>query len=299
MPGLDSAPHALTVNLRCAGPKYAISRMAADGENTIMSSTLQPGDRTAGTANRTLVTGSGLRGPQTMTEEIEMKTGRWNGMAALTLAAMAMGMMSPVRADDGGAAKAAGKIAAFWAFPSDAGKVTLVFAGQADPITVDVNDATVFAGICQDCSLPLEFKPAEAGKKCNVCGCAVSNASCIVGKPVKEGTWQAMLKQLPHGVGLRPTFNDPDKPESGVKKLVVDLRSVLLPVVGLDGQMPDQLLALVKPLGGSQAELIDGGKRLSILLKSDWTADREGKLEKALSKLNAKVAVPEESKATR
>ena len=74
--------------------------------------------------------------------------------------------------------------------------------------------------------------------------------------------------------------------------MVVDLRSVFLPVSGLDGQTPDQLLALVKPLGGSQAELIDGGKHLSIKVKSDWTADREKKLEQALAKLNAKVTTP-------
>ena len=124
-----------------------------------------------------------------------------------------------------------------------------------------------------------------------VCGCSVSNAACIVGKAVKEGTWRAMLKALPRGVGIRPTFNTADKPESGLKKLIVDLREVLLPVAGLDGQSPDQLLSLVKPLGGTRAELINGGKRLSCHLKSDWTADKEGKLEKALAKVNAKVVV--------
>jgi hypothetical protein len=220
-----------------------------------------------------------------------LKTSTLTACLALALAAMTVGICSPVRADD--AAKAGGMLATFWALPKEDGKLTLVVAGQPEPVTVAVSDKTILAGICQDCSLPLEFKPGEAGKKCMVCGCAVSNAACIVGKPVKENTWQGMIKGLPHGVGLRPVFNTPDKPESGLSKLVVDLRSVLLPVTGLDGQTPDQLLALVKPLGGSQAELIDGGKRLLVHLKSDWTVDREGKLEIALAKVNAKVVVPE------
>jgi hypothetical protein len=223
-----------------------------------------------------------------------MMMGKLTGILALALAVLTVGISGPIRAED---TKSSGILGSLWTVPAESGKVTLVLAGQPDPITVTVSDTTVFAGICLDCSLPLEFKPGEAGKKCNVCGCAVSNAACIVGKPVKEGTWQAMLKGLPHGVGLRPTFNIADKPESGVKKLTVDLRSVLLPVTGLDSQTPDQLLALVKPLGGTQAELIDGGKRLSVHLKSDWTVEREAKLEKVLATVNAKVVVPEVSTA--
>ncbi|HLJ54237.1 MAG TPA: hypothetical protein VKT77_04305 [Chthonomonadaceae bacterium] len=224
-----------------------------------------------------------------------MKTNRWVGYTAVLAAALAMSVGSQARAADGGA-KPAATLGSYWTMPQEEGKVTLILAGSADPVTTSVSDSTLFAGICLDCSLPLEFKPADVPKKCLVCGCAVSNAACIVGKPVKEGTWQAMIKALPHGVGLRPTFNTADKPESGIKKLTVDLRSVLLPVSGLDGQTPDQLLAIVKPFGGSQAELVDGGKRLSIHLKSDWTADRESKLEKALAKINAQVVVPEAGK---
>jgi hypothetical protein len=183
-----------------------------------------------------------------------------------------------------------------WEFPKEAGKVTLLLAGKTDPVTVAVSDTTIFSGMCLDCSLPLKFKPGESAKKCLVCGCEVSNAACIVGKPVKEGTWQAMIKALPHGVALRPIYTVADKPESGLKQLSIDLRAVLLPVTGLDGKSPEELLALVKPLGGNKAELIDGGKRLSFHLKSDWTVERAGKLEKALEKLNAKVVVPEAPK---
>jgi hypothetical protein len=224
-----------------------------------------------------------------------MRTQKLTVVVTLMLAAMAMGAMCTARADDA-ATKTTAKVAAFWTTPKEAGKLMLVVPGQKDPVTTTVGDATIFGGICLDCNLPLEFKTGDTAKNCAVCGCAVSNAACIVGKPVKSNTWQAMLQQLPHGTGLVPVYNEADKPESGLKKLTVTLRSVLLPVSGLDGQTPDQLLTLVKPLGGIKAELLDGGKLLSISLKSDWTFERATKLEKALEKLNAKVVVPEETK---
>jgi hypothetical protein len=223
--------------------------------------------------------------------ENEMKSRFTFGLVALMAAAFAVGTVTPVRSDD---AKPSTNPATFWTVPKEAGKVMLVVAGQKDPVTTSVTDTTVFAGICLDCNLPLEFKTGETAKNCSVCGCAVTNAACIVGKAVKTNTWQAMLKMLPHGTVLKPVYNEADKPESGLKKLTISLRSVLLPVSGLDAQTPDQLLAVTKPLGATKAELLDGGKLLSISLKTDWTADKADKLEKALVKLNAKVVVPED-----
>ena len=211
-------------------------------------------------------------------------------------AVVAIGSCAAVRADGAAGAKSAGPLGSFWAIPKEDGKLTLVIAGQADPVTITVSDTSIFGGICQDCSLYMEFKPTESTKKCNVCGCGATNAACILGKPLKEGTWQAMLKGLPTGVALRPVYNDADKPESGLKKLTVDFKSVLLQVSGLDGQTPDQLLVITKPLGATQAELVDGGKRLSIHLKSDWSAVKESTLEKALAKLNAKVVTSDQPK---
>jgi len=224
-----------------------------------------------------------------------MKTTKLNGTCALLLAAITLGAMSPARAD-GAAATPAAAVAAFWTVQKADGKLALVMVGQKDPVVTTVSDTTVFGGICLDCSLPMEFKTGEVAKKCAVCGCAVSNATCIVGKPVKSNTWQEMLQMLPHGAVLTPTFNTADKPESGLKKLIVTLRTVLLPVSGLDSQTPAELLALVKPLGGTTAELLDGGKLLSIKLKSDWTVDRATRLEAALGKINAKEVVFEAPK---
>jgi hypothetical protein len=216
-----------------------------------------------------------------------MKSGLIAAMVAVLGAAAAMAVVA-----DGAA-----PIGAFWQVGKDAGKVEIVMPGAAAPVTTTVSDTTIFAGICLDCMLPLEFKPAQTGKNCAVCGCAVSNAQCIVGKPVKEGTWQAMLKALPHGVGLVPTYVEAGKPESGLKKLVVNLRAVILPVSGLDGQSADQLLALAKPIGATKAELVDGGKILSITLKTDYTHDKAAKLEKAIAGANGKIGAPEAPKA--
>lgn len=185
----------------------------------------------------------------------------------------------------------------FWQLPKEAGAIQLVMPGQAAPVTTSITDATIFVGICQDCMLPFQFTPLQAGKNCMVCGCSVNNASCMVGKPVKDGTWQSMVKQLPHGVGLVPTYIDPAKPESGLKQLVVNMRAVVLPVSGLDGQTPAQLLGLVKAIGGTKAELLDSGKLLSITLKTDYSADKAAKLEKAITGANGKITAPEAPKA--
>lgn len=222
-----------------------------------------------------------------------MKRERTIGLLGTILTAIAL---NSAVANETAAVKSAVKPTAFWTVQKETGKLMLLIPGQKDPVATAVSDATVFGGICLDCNLPLEFKTGEAAKNCNVCGCAVSNAACIVGKAVKSNTWQAMLKTLPSGTGLLPTFNEADKPESGVKKLMVSLRSLLLPVSGLDTQTPDQLLALVKPLGASSAELLDGGKLLQITMKSDWTFERAAKLQKSLQNINAKVLVPEEPK---
>jgi len=182
--------------------------------------------------------------------------------------------------------------ASFFQLSSDPGSVSLTVPGQPAPVITKITDSTVFAGTCQDCMLPMEFKPAQAGKSCVVCGCAVNNATCLAGKPVKDGTWQSMMKSLPYGVGLTAVYVDSAKPESGLKKLTVNLRSVILPVSGLDGLTADQLIALAKPIGATKAELLDAGKLLSITLKVDYTADKAAKLEKAITAANGKVAFP-------
>jgi len=181
----------------------------------------------------------------------------------------------------------------FWQIAKDPGTFSLTVPGQPAPVITKVLDTTIFSGICQDCMLPLDFPATQSAKSCSVCGCAVNNATCIAGKPVKDGTWQSMLKLLPNGTGLVPVYVDPAKPESGLAKLTFNLRSVILQVSGLNSLTPDQLLALAKPLGATKAELLDSGKILSITLKVDYTADKAAKLQKAIEAAKGKVGAPD------
>ncbi len=184
-----------------------------------------------------------------------------------------------------------------WTAQKDGPKLQLIIPGQKDPVTTLVSDSTIFGGICLDCNLPMEFKTSQSGKSCAVCGCAATNAACLVGKSVKTNSWQAMLTMLPAGTGLLPTFNEVGKPESGLKKLMVSLRSILLPVSGIENQTPEQLAAIVKPVGGANAKLLDGGKLLTFTLKTDWTLERAAKLNKAIETANGKIVVPDVPKA--
>lgn len=222
----------------------------------------------------------------------ELKT-RW---MVLLLCALAVALVVPARAADPPAAGNPDALASLWLQPDTDGKLSLLVAGKPDPVVTKISPTTVFAAICLDCGLPMEFPSTDVTKKCAVCGCEVSNASCVVGKPVKTENWQSMMKLLPRGVALQLSYVDSAKPEAGIAKIKVDLRHALLSVTGLDGQTPGQLLMLVKPLGGIKAELIDAGKRLSIEFKADWTVEKELKLEKALEGVNAKVVVPDAPK---
>lgn len=210
---------------------------------------------------------------------------------ALVAAGVSFALGTAAIAQDNTKAKPA-PVLTFWSLPAAGGAITVIQQGVVEPKTIAISPDTIVAGICEDCMLPMKFKASEANKNCAVCGCVVSNAQCIAGKPVKA-TWQAMFQNLPRGVVLRPVYNTPDSAESGVKSLSVDRHSVLLPVEGLDSQSPDQLAALVKQAGGTKGELVDGGKRLTFAVKDEWTHDRQAKFEKLLAKAGGKVSQPD------
>jgi hypothetical protein len=211
------------------------------------------------------------------------------GLGCLALTCVVAGFGSPATADTAAKITASGALTTLAAPPTDEGKIALLIAGQEKPVTVTLSQDTTLGGICIDCLLYLTFKPGESPKNCAVCGCAVSNAQCIAWTKLKSATWQDMFKALPKGAALRAVYNTPDKPESGLKTLLVDRRTVLLPVEGLNGQTPEQLLPLVKPFGGTKAELQAEGKQLVIHLKDDWSVEKEAKFEKALEKAGGKI----------
>jgi hypothetical protein len=211
------------------------------------------------------------------------------GLGCLALTCVVAGFGSPAKADSAARITASGALTTLAAPPQDEGKIALLIAGQEKPVTVTLSQDTTLGGICIDCMLYLTFKPGESTKNCAVCGCVVPNAQCIAWTKLKSATWQEMFKALPKGAALRATYNTADKPDSGVKTLLVDRRTVLLPVEGLNGQTPEQLLPLVKPFGGTKAELLAEGKQLVIHLKTDWTVEQETRFEKALEKAGGKI----------
>ena len=176
---------------------------------------------------------------------------------------------------------------ALWNVDGTDGKLALVVAGSADPVTTLVTDDSLFKGLCQDCFWVLEFKAAIAAKK-SACGCD-TNAGCIVGENLKSSTWQTMLKELPYGVTLAPEFVDPAKSAAGLKRLNIDFKSVFLPVSGSEHITPEVTASLAKQIGSTAINVVDGGKHVTIDLKTNWSAKKLALLEKAFADAGAKV----------
>ncbi len=73
------------------------------------------------------------------------------------------------------------------------------------------------------------------------------------------------------------------------KRLVVDRHKALFSVIGMATIATEDLLKIGKSVGATDVERSEDGKRLQLTLKEDWTADREARWERALSKVGAKV----------
>lgn len=215
------------------------------------------------------------------------------------MAILAASTISPARAESSGVTKIkqSGAVSSIWVAPKEAGTVAVIVPWQANPLTLKYAGNTVLGGICNECQMYMTFTADGTAKPCTPCGCGLPSAQCVAGKPVKPKTAEAFLAALPRGVALRVAYNTPDKPDSGVKSLLVDRHTALLPVDGLNGQTPDQLLALVKPVGGIKAELVNDGKMLMIDLKLDWTAEHEAQFEKALVKAGGKLTYEDATSA--
>jgi hypothetical protein len=192
-------------------------------------------------------------------------------------------------------AKNAGAVTTLWGIHKEESMVSLLPQGKSEPVMVKINPTTILGGICHECHLFQQFKASEPAVKCDTCICGNPNVQCVAWKPVKPATWEKMLESLPRGVALRVVYNEVDKPESGLKTLTIDRRTVLLPVEGLSGQSSDQLLTLFKPLGAEKARIVSDGKQLLMDMKEDWTLERAAKFEKALTKAGGKI-VPNEIK---
>ena len=189
-------------------------------------------------------------------------------------------------------------LVSLWDISKDGATIKVVTPGQKDPQAFLVKDETVISGMCQHCMLPIQFTAAETGKKCKPCGCDVTNGACIVDKTLKPATAVSMFREVAYGTGLRVVYNEPNKPESGVKSIAVDRKTVFVTVDGLASQTPDQIAALVKPVGGTKASLVDEGKHLTFNVK-DWSPSTATKFEAAVTKAGGKIVRPEKETATK
>jgi hypothetical protein len=180
--------------------------------------------------------------------------------------------------------------ASLWDLSKENGNLTLATMGQSAPVKTTLTAQTQLEGVCMHCQISLKCCSGDLGKRCPVCPCGFSNAICLAGKAASEKNGPALLQALPRGTRLRVEYLDGDKPEAGLKRLVVDLHGVLLPVEGLADATPDQLQTLGRSVGAVRTELSAEGKRLQLTLKDNWTAERATRLEKALEKQGAKIA---------
>jgi hypothetical protein len=182
-----------------------------------------------------------------------------------------------------------GVIATFWTMPKEDGNVTLLVSGESKPTTLAIDSNLPMSGVCHDCNMMLHFKAKDAGKSCDMCSCSLSNAECIVWTKLKTNAWQGLLPGLPRGTGLHLVYQVADKPDSGLKKLDIDRKVVLLPVTGLAGVTVPQILAMVKPFGGTRVEFVAENTQVLIHLSSEWTTENEAKFEKALTTVGCKI----------
>lgn len=182
--------------------------------------------------------------------------------------------------------------ATVWELPKEGGTLRLITFEEAAPVKTTLTAATQIEGGCVHCQLALKCCAGELEKRCGACPCNLPNSECLTGKGAGAKTWIGLLKALPLGTGLRLEYADPNKSEAGLKHLVVERRKALLCVTGIADATPEELQKFGKLVGASRVERSMDGKRLRLVLKDDWTAERELRLEKALAKAGAKVVSP-------
>jgi hypothetical protein len=129
-----------------------------------------------------------------------------NTMMSLGLAVLAAGAAMSL-ADGDAKPKPGNTLLSAWSVPKEGEVMSFTAVGEAKPVEIAYTGNTTISGLCLHCILPLKYKVAESAKNCLVCGCAITNAACIVGPAVKPATWAQTVKDLTYGMVLRITFN--------------------------------------------------------------------------------------------
>jgi hypothetical protein len=223
---------------------------------------------------------------------------RWNGKVRTSLILLVVGLCASdfhAKAVDVKPAAHAGVVSSIWTVQRDTSKVSLITL-DGEPIPVSVQPETLIAGMCVHCNLVMEVAAGQIGKNCAKCACSAKSAECFVNRVAGEKGWPDLFRALPKGTTLLAEYQEPGKPESGLKRLTVDPKTALLPIKSDSLPSIDTLTTAAKGVGGTRVELGDDGKRLLIHLKSDWTQDRETRLAKLLSPSGIEVAFPSDEK---
>ena len=184
-----------------------------------------------------------------------------------------------------------GVVSTLWATQKDDSKVTLITL-NGEPTSASVQSETLIAGMCVHCNLMMEVSAGQIAKNCKRCACSSNSAECFVNKVSGKKSWADLLGALPKGVTLLAEYTEPGKPESGLKRLTIDSKTALLPIKCASPPSTDALAPLVKGVGGTSVEVGEDGKRLLVHLKSDWTQDKEIRLEKLLAQSGVEVVFP-------
>jgi hypothetical protein len=220
----------------------------------------------------------------------------WGSFCTLTIAVSIAMIGASTNAGEERAGKSSAKLAeitaSVWAVREAGDTVTLATLNQTAPVMTTLTDDTRLEGVCVHCEARLQFRAGELAKRCSECPCGSLNFRCIASKLTATKSWQALLQSLPRGTRLRLEYNDTDKPEKGIKRLVVDRYGALLAVEGLAEATPEQLQNLGKSVGAAHIENDMDGSRLQLSVKDKWTMEKETRLEKELEKVGAKLAPP-------
>ncbi|MDE2127505.1 MAG: hypothetical protein KGJ62_13035 [Armatimonadetes bacterium] len=182
-----------------------------------------------------------------------------------------------------------GTVTTLAAQPTSLGSISLLPMGKTAPVTVSVADSSTVGGICQDCLGLQLFKPGQSGSTCKMCGCGQPNAVCVAWGSIKHNTFLDALQSLPFGTVLRLTAADPTASPGVAQKLIIDRSVALLPVSGLSGKSPADLLAAMKSIGITSAELVAGNTQLLLHTKKHWDVGPEKAVAKAIAALGGSL----------
>ena len=202
----------------------------------------------------------------------------------VTLATVSAGSHRPTRAQSSAIADT--KIVApmlLMNVPKGSAEVVLKVWDKTDQIHTTLLADSLIQGKCIHCNVAMSFKADRASARCSVCPCSASFAECLTGKGNSKTSRRDMIDNLAHGTALRVELIDPNKPDSGIKLLEVDPRSVLLPLTMPLVISDSDFLAIVKSIGALTVERADSGGLLRLTIKDDWTNDKASRMTKILA----------------